>query len=119
MSSIRIKTGKEGESKAVAFLKRRGYKIVETNFTCRFGELDIIAKDKKVLVFIEVKTRSNLNFGYPEEAINSRKKKNLLKLAEFYLQTKDLHEIDYYRFDAVSIWKEGSKEKIELFKDII
>ncbi len=58
-------TGSQGEAIAQKFLKDQGYKILATNFTCKIGEIDIIAQQKKTIVFVEVKTKSNLDFGYP------------------------------------------------------
>jgi putative endonuclease len=67
---MRKQIGQLGEDKAVQFLKVKGYSILHRNYRTRFGELDIVCQDQHSLVFIEVKTRTSIKFGYPEEAIN-------------------------------------------------
>ena len=69
----KIDTGKQGEKIAAAFLKKNGYRIIETNYRCVLGEIDIIAREKVELVFIEVKTRKSGELGYPEEAVGNKK----------------------------------------------
>ena len=81
----KIDIGKLGENLATKYIISLGYKILERNFRCKFGEIDIIAKDKQELVFIEVKTRTNTKFGNPAEAVNSIKKSHILKTAKYYL----------------------------------
>ena len=104
-----IKLGKYGEEKAEEFLKKNGYRIIEKNFRTKFGEIDIIAKNKKHIVFIEVKTRSSLDFGYPEESVSRRKFNRIKKCAEIYLLRKRKEKIPV-RFEILSILK--SKEKL-------
>jgi len=77
MSMNRRDIGKLGEKLAQKFLKKRGYHIYETNFYCQAGEIDIVARRRDYLVFIEVRTKSNLDFGTPEESITANKKKRL------------------------------------------
>ena len=72
---IRHEIGKLGEELAVGYLQKQNYKIIERNFECRQGEIDIIALDKNELVFIEVKTRTSIKYGKPAEAVNQIKKK--------------------------------------------
>ena len=74
----RQEVGKLGEKAARKFLKKRGYRIRETGFRCRHGEIDIIAQKKDWLVFVEVRTKSNLDFGNPEESITQAKKEKLI-----------------------------------------
>ena len=76
----KIITGKEGEKIAAAFLKKNGYRIIEINFRCPIGEIDIVAKEKDDLVFVEVKTRKSMELGYPEQAVGIRKQKKCLSL---------------------------------------
>ena len=102
--------GKAGEEAAQRFLKAEGYRIVETNFRCRLGEMDIICMDGDYLVFIEVKTRSSCKYGYPIESITRRKKNSLIKVAYTYLAFKKLKEIDL-RFDVVEVIKDNRKGK--------
>jgi putative endonuclease len=76
----KITTGKEGEKIAAAYLKKNGYRIIEINFRCPIGEIDIVAKEKNDLVFVEVKTRKSIDLGYPEQAVGIRKQKKCLSL---------------------------------------
>ena len=94
--------GKEGEDLAVQFIARKGYKVLERNYHYGHGEIDIIAEDNGVLVFIEVKSRLNLEFGEPEYAINKKKIQQIKKMAELYLFDKGKEEVDC-RFDVIAI----------------
>ncbi len=98
----KIDVGKEGEEIAVTFLKSKGYEILERNYHFGHGEIDIVAKDKECLVFIEVKTRINLELGEPEYAVNQKKIKQIKKMAELYLFDKEIEEADC-RFDVVAV----------------
>lgn len=82
----RKEVGALGEKLAVDFLKKRGYKIVQRNFRCREGEIDIIAKQGECLVFVEVRTKRGSDYGVPEESITPFKKDKLASLAQIYLQ---------------------------------
>lgn len=82
----RKEVGALGERLAVDFLKKRGYKIVQRNFRCRGGEIDIIAKQGECLVFVEVRTRRSSNYGVPEESITPFKREKLASLAHMYIQ---------------------------------
>ncbi len=93
--------GSSGEALASNFLKNKGYVILEKNYTTPLGEIDIIAKDSGIIVFIEVKTRANDSFGYPFQAVNARKRKKLKKIALLYM--KHLREEVPARFDVLSI----------------
>ena len=94
--------GKIGEDLATNYLKKNKYKIIEKNFRIQNGEIDIIAIDKKTLVFIEVKTRSSTIFGTPFEAITPRKINFITRTAEYYKSThNDLPEL--LRIDAIAI----------------
>ncbi len=95
--------GKWGEKKATEFLKKKGYKILFRNYKNSIGEIDIIAKIKKKFVFVEVKTRSNNNFGIPEEAVNFAKQKKLLKTVEKYILENKVK--DDYQIDVIAIEK--------------
>lgn len=94
--------GKEGEDIAAKYLTDKSFKILERNYHYGHGEIDIIAEDKDQLVFIEVKTRINLEFGEPEYAITARKITQIKKMAELYLFDKEIEEINC-RFDVVAI----------------
>lgn len=104
---------------ACKFLKKNGYRILERNFRIRGGEIDIVARDKDTLVFVEVKTRYSLDFGPPVEAITPWKIQALLKTARFYVQRIKWGEREY-RLDFVSVDLVDLKEdpRIELVKNI-
>lgn len=100
-----LDTGREGEETAALFLRNKGYSIIETNFKCRAGEIDIIALDGEYLVFAEVKYRKNNLYGSGLEQIDIRKQKKIIKCAEYYLVS---HPGDYQpRFDAIEISPDG------------
>lgn len=105
--------GAQKESVAAEFLQKQGYTIVQMNFRCRQGEIDIVAADGKYLVFVEVKYRSDRHYGNPGEAIGYRKQKTIYKVAEYYMYSKRIPQNIPCRFDAVVI--EG--ENITLIKD--
>ena len=94
--------GYRGETLSIEWLKENGYKFIQRNYRCKAGEIDIIARDKDELCFIEVKTRSNLSFGMPQEAVNSRKLKKMMKAAQFYMKCKNMKETRF-RFDVVAV----------------
>jgi putative endonuclease len=108
--------GKKGEELAVRFLKKRGYRIVDKNYVCKMGEMDIIAKEKDTLVFVEVKTRTSTIFGPPQLAVNPTKQMQLSKVALSYLKAKQLEDVKA-RFDVVAILLGPKGEEIELIKD--
>lgn len=95
-------TGKHGEDIAALYLKKNGYSIIERNFKKRYSEVDIVAIEKNVLVFVEVKTRLSTDFGTPFEAITKRKRDQLTKAAHFYKMTHK-NMPDLLRIDAVSV----------------
>tara|TARA_B110000977_G_C11067465_1_gene488312 strand:+ start:357 stop:713 length:357 start_codon:yes stop_codon:yes gene_type:complete len=102
--------GKSGEEIARKFLQKKGFQILECNWQHNRYEVDIIAIDKNFLVFVEVKTRATLKFGFPDESVDFKKEKMLVEAAEIFLEKKDLyHEV---RFDIVSIVKNENEEKV-------
>ncbi len=108
--------GQMGEALAVKYLKSKGYKILGTNYRCVIGELDIVAKDKNAIVFIEVKTRLSNELVEPFESVGVRKQAKLKDLAEFYLQEKEYSDCET-RFDVLSVTTQGKEIKIEHIKD--
>jgi putative endonuclease len=112
----KISTGKDGEQIAVAYLKKKGYRICETNFRCPLGEIDIIAREKDELVFIEVKTRKSNKLGYPEQAVGTRKQIKLSHLALWYLQKEKLTDANA-RFDVIAITLLPEGNEIKLIKN--
>lgn len=103
--------GRIGEDVAVQYLLEKGYKIIERNFECRQGEIDIIAKDnqKKEIVFIEVKTRTNKNYGEPVEAVTYYKQKHMIKSIEYYLYIKKL-EKSFIRIDIIEVYQKAKNK---------
>ncbi len=115
MASKSKSAGKKGEDLACKFLKKDKYKILEKNFRCRQGEIDIIAEDRKgVLCFVEVKARSTEDFGLPIEAVTHFKQKRLLATAFIYLESKKIKSKDM-RFDIVSV--DLVNEETEILKN--
>ncbi len=113
--NAKINTGKEGEKIAAAFLKKKGYRIIETNYRCALGEIDIIAREKGELVFVEVKTRTSAELGYPEQAVGINKQKKMSQLALWYLQKKNNDA--QARFDVVAVTISASGNEIKLIKN--
>lgn len=97
--------GKLGEDLAYQYLQKNNYKIIERNFTCRQGEIDIVAKDnrKKELVLIEVKTRTNFKYGNPCEAVNKQKKKHIYYAGQYYIYKNGIKNISI-RLDVIEIY---------------
>jgi len=110
-----VSLGSEGEELAGKFLKKNGYILIQKNYKTPMGEIDIIARDKETLVFLEVKTRESLEFGMPFEAVNYRKRQKIAKVALSYL--KRFKETPSCRFDVLSIYYKDSKPEFELIKD--
>ncbi len=94
--------GRVGEKKAVGFLKDKGYKILETNYKTHIGEIDVIAQDNDVTVFIEVKTRSSYDYGAPSQAVDFKKQQKYFKVATEYLIRTGKTDCPC-RFDVVEI----------------
>lgn len=94
--------GADGESKALRYLKKKGYKFCDKNYSTRFGEIDLIMKQSNTIVFVEVKTRSSMKFGAPAEAVSFKKRQSILTVAQQYLQDKGFADIDI-RFDVVEV----------------
>jgi putative endonuclease len=107
--------GKFGEELAVEFLKQNGYDILETNWTFQKAEIDIIAQKDSILAVIEVKTRSSIAFGLPQDFVKPKKIQLLVKAVNEYIVSNDL-DVDV-RFDIIAIYKEENTYKIEHFED--
>lgn len=115
---IKKELGNLGEQIAVEYLENNKYQIIKRNFYCRQGEIDIIAKDKEEVVFIEVKTRSNINFGKPSEAVNYIKQKHIYKSAQYFLyKTNSLDMLT--RFDVIEVLIDKGRFNIKHIKQII
>jgi len=116
MSKANLEFAKFGEEKAVDFLKANGYKIIKQNYKTRFGEIDIIAKEKDTLVFLEVKTRRTDTFGEPEAAVGRFKQGQISKTALCYLKENKLLD-KKARFDIVAIRYIDQAPQINLIKN--
>ena len=105
-------SGKQGEAQAEEYLKDKGYEVIERNYRYKRAEIDLIVKQGNTLVFVEVKARSKNRYGYPEEAVNDKKRQNLLAAADQYIYEKNwLHNI---RFDIIAIL---NKTELRHFED--
>lgn len=98
--------GKYGERLATQYLIKKGYHILEQNYTVSFGEIDIIAEKKECLCFIEVKCRKTKQYGLPEEAITPEKRKKIIRVAQFFIKKKPLNHA-IFRFDVIAIQFDG------------
>lgn len=98
-----IGVGNKGEQSAVSYLNTLGYKIIATKYRTKTGEIDIIAKDKECLVFVEVKTRRSISYGFPAEAVNFRKQQKIINTALCYLNQRGLVNTAC-RFDIVEVY---------------
>lgn len=102
---FRQEIGKWGENLACKYLETNHYKIIERNFLCRQGEIDIIAKDlvKKELVFVEVKTRSNLKYGNPIDAVDKQKRKHMMQAIQYYRYKNGIKNVSI-RVDVIEVF---------------
>lgn len=114
----RHETGKTGEDIATKYLEQIGYEIIQRNFECKIGEIDIIAKDKEEIVFVEVKTRASALYGLPKEAVDQTKKKHIYKSAEFYIYIRHLENYPV-RIDVIEVYKKQGKFKVNHIKNAI
>lgn len=110
--------GKFGEDVATKYLEEKNYKIIERNFYCKQGEIDIVARNKEYLIFIEVKTRSNIYFGNPSEAVNEKKQKHIYSSAKYYLYINKF-ENEFIRFDVIEVYVMTNKYTINHIKQIL
>lgn len=110
--------GKEGEEEAARYLESQGYQIIQRNFECRQGEIDIIAKDKDEYVFIEVKTRQNFHYGMPCEAVNAPKQKHIWNATKYYLYFHKLEDA-FIRFDVIEVYKRRGKSYVHHIKQVM
>ncbi len=108
--------GKIGEEAASEFLKHQGYDILEQNYYYNHGEIDIIAKENDVLVFVEVKSRRSARFGEPQESVTPKKQELLRRTAEGYVQERSIGEMEC-RFDVVAVLFTDDSAECTLFKN--
>jgi putative endonuclease len=111
-SDLKQFLGEEGERIAEHYLSTKGYRLVERNYRCPLGELDLIVLDRGVIVFVEVKTRVDQSFGPPLESVHPRKQQKMIKTALWFLSQHKLHNRDA-RFDVVGISFGGKEPVVE------
>ena len=116
MTDDRKTLGQHGETAAISFLQTKGFTILETNYRTKPAEIDIIAKNKDFLCFIEVKTRRSLKKGLPRESVNFSKQKKIILGATFYLKEKNLMN-SRIRFDVVEVLEKNGRFDINLIKN--
>ena len=114
---FRPSLGDRGETAACGFLKGHGYEILEKNYKCKLGEIDVIAKRRGRLAFVEIKTRTNTRFGVPQEAVDLRKQTKIFKVAQWYLKEKKIEKTPI-AFDVVAVfWGEKQASEMHLITD--
>jgi putative endonuclease len=116
MSKTQVELGQKGERIAVSFLKNEGYRIIAVNYRTRLGQIDIVAKDKGTICFVEVKTRKSQRFGKPAEAVGVFKQRKISQVALAFLKQNGLLNSPA-RFDVVSISHQEIHPKVELIKN--
>ena len=114
-------TGKRGEQIACKALEKKGYRILERNYHCRYGEIDLIARHRDYIVFVEVRSKTGHSFGSPEESITAAKKKKLIQTALDYISNhRDVPENWRIDFVAVEIDPAGSQpSRVEIMENVL
>lgn len=110
--------GRIGENIIADYITKLGYKVVERNFACNQGEIDIIAKDKEELVVIEVKTRTDISYGEASEAVTNTKKRHLINSIKYYIYKQKL-ENQPIRIDVAEVYINKGKVKVNYIKQAI
>ena len=120
MSTLKQQIGLLGERAAQKYLQLKGYVIIERNYHSRFGEIDIIAKQRERFVFIEVKARTSINYGLPEQAVNLRKQKKVFKTIQDYFWKRKIIT-ENYRFDVIAVFLNMTTKiaKIKHYESVI
>lgn len=116
MGDDRKALGADGERAAEKYLRRQRYTILERNYRCPLGEIDLVALDGKTVVFVEVKTRTGEGHGGPLEAVDTRKQRQIGRVAQTYLLHHRLQDRDA-RFDVVGVWHDGARIVCELVRN--
>jgi putative endonuclease len=117
MENTRKDLGVKGEDLAVRYLKKKGFKVIQRNYHCPMGEIDLIAREGDTLVFIEIKARSSSEYGLPQDAVDRFKQKKIIQAAKAYLAEHHLTEDIPARFDVVAIHLTPAGPAIELIED--
>lgn len=102
-AAAHLALGRKGEEEAVRYLQQNGYRILACNLKAKFGEIDVVAENGPALCFVEIKARSSARFGLPEEAVHPMKRRQLVRLASWYLQRLRGKTYAEVRFDVLSI----------------
>ncbi|MBR2787372.1 MAG: YraN family protein [Clostridia bacterium] len=112
--------GRMGEDLACKYLMNNNYSVLDRNFSCMQGEIDIIAYDLKneEVVFFEVKTRTNFNYGIPSEAVNKLKQRHILNSAKYYLYSRRLED-HFVRIDVIEVVINGEKYKLNHLRNVL
>jgi putative endonuclease len=114
---FRFTLGERGEAAAWGFLLKKGFKILERNYRCPLGEIDVVARKDGRIVFVEIKTRSSRRFGAPEESVHAAKQKKMVRLAEWYRKEKGAGKLSA-SFAVVAIdWRNREAPHIRLIED--
>ena len=115
--NARGQVGRQGEDLAADFLQSKGFSIVERNWHCRAGEIDLIVERDQVIRFVEVKTRRTTTFGYPEESVSFRKRQRWFRAMEFWLQQRGMTSARY-QADVISILWITQEPAIEWIENV-
>lgn len=116
--NVRADTGRRGEDAAVAFLRREGFAILERNYRCAYGEIDVVARDGESLVFVEVRARASAAFGTPEESITGRKSQKMIECAHAYLLEHDVRRS--WRIDLAAVELEhGRVRRLDYYRHVL
>lgn len=112
--------GRTGERLAAEALLSKGYCILERNFRCRQGEIDIVAEDEQDIIFVEVKARRGVSYGLPEDAVTMRKRRKLIEVASYYLDLR-MWSNRSWRIDVVAVQfsSSGKLEEIRIYKHAV
>jgi putative endonuclease len=117
VTEARQALGKKGEAAARTYLERRGVHILATNYTCAAGEIDLIGREREVLLFVEVKTRTSEAFGPPQLAVHQRKQRQIVRAAQWFLAERRVSDVAC-RFDVVAVtFLGGERPQIDWVRD--
>jgi len=116
VTTERVELGRRGEALAHSALKKSGYNIIESNYRCRLGEIDVVAREGKSLVFVEIKTRRGKSLGYAKEAVHPRKQRQISKVALTYMKQNHCEDTKA-RFDVVAISLSPDGPEVEIIKN--
>lgn len=120
MATIRMQLGQRGEQLAVTQLQARGYTLIERNYRCAVGEIDVVTQRGAQWVFVEVRARRGQGFGTPEESLTPRKRAHLVAAAQHYLQAHALENVDWrIDFVAVAFSPTGELLRVDIIENAV